>query len=207
MVAAEIGSLSKKRVASDVVSQIESNNTQLKKIEIDMNSKDDVKSLLDAIIQSEVDKVDFSDLRKLVNTYAGMEEAQRVFVRNEIYHTKCNLKILSISAYLAQIAYNEKKEQFVQDALALHSMEDFKWDPRENTIYLSIIWFVLHYLELDATVIFNKVMAMSSEHARFHLNEFYNRPAALKSLKAMGVKAVVKDAKVIFEPDTPSWQR
>lgn len=172
-----------------------------------MSSNDDIRQLLDGIIQSEVDKTDFSDLWKLVDAYERMEEVQREFVRNEIYHAKCNLKILSISEYLSQIAYNEKKEQFVQTALTLHSIEDFKWDPRENTIYLSIIWFVLHYLELDAAVMFDRVMAMSSAHAAFCLNEFYNRPAALKSLEAMGVKVVVNNAGIIFEPDTPSWQK
>lgn len=166
-----------------------------------MSIKDDFKKLIDPIIQSETD---IANIQKLADWYTKIEEDQRAFARNSISNTKSNLKILNFSVYLSEMAYNEKQERHILTALILQSIEDFRWDPRENIIYLAIVWHVIQYLNLDAKTVFDKIISISSENAKSYLNEFYNRPAELKSLKAMGLKAVVKDSKILFEQNTPS---
>ncbi len=152
-----------------------------------------------------VSDFDASIVNDLIYHYVKIDDFEREIVREEVYILKCNLKILSFSELLAEKAYNEKDEEFLINALLLHSIENFRWDPRENFIYLSIIWYVAQSLKIDTDLLFENVIKISSKEAGSFLHEFIRRPKALKSLKAMGLKALIIDSKISFEIIKPPW--
>lgn len=162
------------------------------------------KELISLIIATDFS---FKDVKRLADIYTKGDEIERGTIRKEIVDTKCSLKILSLSEGLAELAYNEKKHEYIEIALTLHSIEDFSFDPRENIVYLSVIWFVMEYLKVDKTKLFDDVIKISSHKASLYLQEFYSTPPEMKSIKTMGLKAVVKNSKIIFELKAPPWLR
>jgi len=161
------------------------------------------KQLISLIIDTDFN---FENVKRLVDIYREDVETEREIIRREIVDTKCNLKILSLSEVFSELAYNEKKQEYIEMALTLQSIEDFSWDPRENIIYLSIIWYVIEYLKVDRTQLFESVIKISSNKAALYLQEFYDRPSEMKSIRTMGLKATVKNSKIVFEMNTPPWQ-
>ncbi len=118
------------------------------------------------------------------------------------------LRILSMSEILAEEAYNHKSEAYLEAALILHVIENFKWDARENSIYLAIIWYVAEKLGIDAKKLFNKVIDLNTAGSGRHLLEFVNGPDYIRSLKSMGLKASLdSNDKISFEQLPPPWQK
>jgi hypothetical protein len=118
------------------------------------------------------------------------------------------LRLLSMSEILAEEAYNHKSEAYLESALILHLIEDFKWDARENSIYLAVIWYVAKKLGIDAKKLFNKVIEFSSAGSGKHLLEFVNGPDYVKDLRSMGLKASLdSNDKISFEQLPPPWQK
>ena len=118
------------------------------------------------------------------------------------------LRLLSMSEILAEEAYNRKSEAYLEAALILHLIEDFKWDARENSIYLAVIWYVAKKLGIDAKKLFNKVIEFSSAASGKHLLEFVNGPDYVKDLRSMGLKASLdSNDKISFEQLPPPWQK
>ncbi len=163
-----------------------------------------VKQLITLIINSEFN---VHNVQELVNLYRINQEIEREIIRKEIANTNCGLKMLAISETFSELAYNEQKEVYIQVALTLQSIEDFRWDPRENIIYLSIIWHVILYLNVDKTKLFKDIIEISSNKAALYLKEFYDRSPEMKSIKTMGLKAIIKNCKTKFEMNTPPWIR
>jgi hypothetical protein len=118
------------------------------------------------------------------------------------------LRLLSMSEILAEEAYNRKSEAYLEAALILHLIEDFKWDARENSIYLAVIWYVAKKLGIDAKKLFNKVIEFSSAASGKHLLAFVNGPDYVKDLRSMGLKASLdSNDKISFEQLPPPWQK
>ena len=118
------------------------------------------------------------------------------------------LRLLSMSERLAEEAYNRKSEAHLEAALILHLIEDFKWDARENSIYLAVIWYVAKKLGIDAKKLFNKVIEFSSAGSGKHLLAFVNGPDYVKDLRSMGLKATLdSNDKISFEQLPPPWQK
>ncbi len=116
-------------------------------------------------------------------------------------------KKLTISETFSELAYNERKETYIQVALILQSIEDFRWNPRENIIYLSIIWHVILSMNADQAKLFKNMIAISSNKAALYLQEFYDRPPEMKSISTMGLKIIIKNSKIKFTMTTPPWMR
>lgn len=150
---------------------------------------------------------DMQSVKKLIEIYLESDENKKKEIREEVYTLKCNLKILSISEQLSELAYTLKSIQFIEEALILHSIEDFRWDPRENLIYLSIIWFVSKELSLNSFELFEACALKSSTQTAEYILEFANRPQAMKSLSAMGLEANKKDGEIVFEQKKAPWQK
>jgi hypothetical protein len=83
----------------------------------------------------------------------------------------------------------------------LHSIEDFRLDPRENIARLSIIWFIAEKLKINPHQLFDLTSTISSTDASQYLQEFKNRSKQLKSLNAIGLIAKEKRAKQLFYPN------
>lgn len=129
--------------------------------------------------------------------------------RNELVATikdEERLLLLSISGRLAEEAYNHKSKDYIEAALILHLIENFKWDIRENIIYLTIIWHVAKELGMDPRQLFTKAVMISSEEAGKALTNYLDRPD--NTLDAMGLQAIVNsDNKITFEQLPPPWQK
>ncbi|THU38461.1 hypothetical protein FAM09_17490 [Niastella caeni] len=118
------------------------------------------------------------------------------------------LRLLSMSEILSEEAYNHKSEAYLEAALILHVIENFKWDARENSIYLAVIWYVAKKLGIDAKKLFNKVVDFSSAESGKHLLEFVNGPDYIKDLRSMGLKATLdSNDKISFEQLPPPWKK
>src|SRR5690606_16907380 len=87
-------------------------------------------------------------LSAITEQYKTSNEFEREKFRNNIPNNS-HLILLSISDSLAEKALNEKRNDLIKTALILHSIENFKYDPRENIIRLSIIWYVIEKLQLN----------------------------------------------------------
>jgi hypothetical protein len=108
---------------------------------------------------------------------------------------------------MKQIAINSKHKELCYAAITLHSIEDFNWDPRENIIRLSIIWYVAEKLNIDPMQLFDSVASISSSKAAEYFQEFIKRPKELKSLNAMGLAIKKEGENISFVPKPPPWEK
>ncbi|MFW0739749.1 hypothetical protein [Flavobacterium sp. T12S277] len=176
---------------------------------MDINIALDDLDLIITLLNRSIDKINNSKviylIKKLAVTYENINQENRELVRK---HVKDNQRILllSISERIAEIAINNKDQDLPKVALFLHSLEDFKQDPRENIIYLSIIWYVCEKLSLNSLELFSAIALLSSSKTKQSILEFAKRPTALKNLNAMGLMATKKNGKIIFEQKRAPWE-
>lgn len=147
-----------------------------------------------------------STVIEIIDFYCdSLDETGRVLLRNKIFDGKINLKLLSLSEIVVENSLSRKDPDLLYYALSLHSLEDFKWDYRENYIYLSIINYAYDHYKQDIAETLGKVRGFSSNDANQYFLEFFNRPKTLKSLRAMGLMATKIDKKIKFDTVKPPW--
>jgi hypothetical protein len=145
-------------------------------------------------------------IKKPISLYEKFGTEDKELFRKHIKNSQ-RLSLLNISELIAETALNSKDKDLAKIALYIHSIEDFKYDPRENIIYLSIIWYVCEKLSINPIELFSKVASLSSPQANKFILEFVERPTSLKNLNAMGLMASKENGKIIFEQKKAAWEK
>lgn len=99
-----------------------------------------------------------------------------------------DMKLFSLSGWMAEAAINEENEILVRGALILHLLENFRLDYRENIRYLILIAFAANELGFEFAAIADPLMYMASPQAKQYLSEFSNRDIGLNKLSSFGIK-------------------
>ncbi len=123
---------------------------------------------------------------ELAERYASLDAAGRERIRN-IVNQDCRLLLLGFSDRLAILADRTNDSRMLLLALLAHSIEDFRYDDRENTFRLALINHVAKKLGKKPSKYFDKAIQLSSSRAGKKFREFDDRDDELKSLRAMQI--------------------
>lgn len=127
-----------------------------------------------------------SKFMKLADHYAQSNDLERTAIRDWI-KDECRLYIIGFSDRFAIIADRTKNKRLLLLALLAHSMEDFRYDERENIIRLALVNHIAEKLNQRPSELFEKAAQLSSLNGAKALRAFINRPPELKSLRTMGI--------------------
>jgi hypothetical protein len=110
------------------------------------------------------------------------------------------MRLLSLSAFMAEKAISTKDPVWVRAALLLHIIEDFRKDFRENIRYLVLIAYASKKIGVDIAEVVESLAPLASDRARSRMNEFAYRDEGLNDLQSFGVKAVKVNDETHFVP-------
>lgn len=139
-------------------------------------------------LPSEVDKL-FIELAEI---YIKLKSEGREVIRGAIKNDM-RLLIIGFSDRLSIMAERTRDKHKLFLALIAHSIEDFQYDPRENTFRLVLINHVANKLNVSMKDIVSKAIELSSSNGIKHLTSYLNRPKELNTLKVMGIQEVFTD--------------
>jgi hypothetical protein len=109
------------------------------------------------------------------------------------------LLIIGFSDRMCILADRNKDKNYLLYALAAHSIEDFRYDYRENIIRLALIYHVAEKLGLDSNLLFNEISSISSQRTVGYLTDFLNRPSELKRIDVMNIVEIDTPDGVIYK--------
>lgn len=175
---------------------------------MDIKSLERIKEILKSFITNHciLSEENLKILVELIDEFEKLPNQNKESIRMGLSNTDCR-NIIMLSDYLANSSINNKSYIFLKVSLILISIEDFKWDPRENLIRLSIIWFVAEKLKSDPKLLFTNAATISSAKTAEYINDFIIRPKNLKSLNAFGLIVKREGENYGFVPKPPPWER
>lgn len=103
------------------------------------------------------------------------------------------MKLLSLSGFLAEAAINNNDPQYIEVALGLHVIEDFRTDYRENIRYLVLVAYAAKRVGIDMAVVISSMLAISSGRAAKGLSDFMSRNEDLNELTLFGIRGEFVD--------------
>ena len=149
--------------------------------------------LLDALRQirrtgygSKLPDVSDTQFIELADYYMRSGESERERIRSLVTEDT-RLLLIGFSDRLSIIADRTRDSKMLLFALAAHSIEDFRYDERENTFRLALVNHVAEKLGKSPSRLFETAARLSSPRASELLLSFLNRPAELRSLRVMGI--------------------
>ncbi len=92
-------------------------------------------------------------------------------------------------------------EERIKASLIYDSIEDFKYDGRENLVGLCIAYHSALEANLDPKLLFEDVAKISSDRVAVFIRQFLSRTDEDRSLKAFLLKKVVVDGRISIERD------
>ncbi len=146
------------------------------------------------------------DFERLARSYWPADEITRAAIRAAV-PDKDRLLILALGERATALALWERNAQRLEDAMAAHCIEGFRWDARENLIRLAPIWYVAEQLEISASALFANAAERASPEGAKVIREYASRPAASKTLRSMSLEVVEEDGRPTFRPLPPPWRR
>jgi|GEM_PF-1625089 len=171
-----------------------------------MNDVEAIAALRTAIIDFRKNNLNVCDenlrlLKEIIQFYKNTSDDSRDKMRQKIIQSEHQILLLVYDC-CAGVAINRKDSDMLHIAIALHSIENFKLDPRENIIRFSILWYISEELEVDPNYLFHNVTSFSSQRGAKYFNEFASRPRKMKSLKVMGISVIDNGSNVSFLTNT-----
>lgn len=118
----------------------------------------------------------------------SVEERNQII---EILPSGLDMKLLALSGFMAEAAINTKNVSFIKGALALHLLENFRKDYRENIRYLVLIAFAANELGINFSSVVDSLANVASTRAKGHLDDFSAREPSLNKLSSFGIKGEV----------------
>jgi hypothetical protein len=146
------------------------------------------------------------DFERLARSYWAADESTRAAIRAAV-PDKDRLLILALGERATDLALWERDAQRLEDALAAHCIEGFRWDARENLIRLAPIWYVAEQLEISASALFESAAERASPEGAQVIREYASRPAASKTLRSMSLEVVEENGRPTFRLLPPPWRR
>ena len=137
--------------------------------------------------------------RQLALEFKALPPSERDFIKEEL-DSSVSHKLLSLSSYLAEFAINTKQSSWINTAITLHIIEDFRSDYRNNFRYLVLVAYAANKLGTNFSSIVDDILALASTRTKNYLHDFVGRDDSLNSLSSMGVKAAKVEGKVTFIP-------
>jgi hypothetical protein len=140
--------------------------------------------------------------RSLAHMYTGLDSSQRAAVR-DLVHLDISMLLLGFGDRLAILAARTQDEALLFDALIAHVLEGFRYDPRENTFRLAVVYHVAKKLGVDPQALFLRAALLASQRGADELRAFLARSERSKSLKSMGLREVETSNGVSYEMIIP----
>jgi len=119
-----------------------------------------------------------AECSRLVELYVASTPAERADIRDagtleqyRVFLTFCDRMVV--------LAVRSKDEGLLFQSLVAHAIEDFRWDPRENLMRLSLVRRSAEKLGVDDRALFRRVAAMASPVAARYLSE---QPLAIEAM-------------------------
>jgi hypothetical protein len=141
----------------------------------------------------------FNVAASVVAAFKELSPADRSRVLNSV-SLGCGRKLLSLSGFLAEAAINNNDPQLIEIAVALHVLEGFQNDYRENIRYLVLIAYAAKHVGVDMSAVISSVLAISSGCAAKGLNDFKSRSEDLNNLASFYIRGEFVDGVFRFTP-------
>lgn len=126
------------------------------------------------------------DFISLAQLYINGTNKQRQEIRDSISDDML-LLVIGFSDRMAIIAERKQDKTYLNYALVAHSIENFRYDFRENVFRLALVNHVCEKLNCNPSEIFQFIASISTTDASKRLLGFLGRPPETKSLKAMKI--------------------
>lgn len=97
-------------------------------------------------------------------------------------------KLLSLSAFLAERAMETGEVKWLDAAVLLHVIEDFRKDYRENFRYLVLVEYAARFISAELEGMIDGAVALASNRTKRCLSDFKARASELNELDKFGVK-------------------
>lgn len=136
-------------------------------------------------LPSEVDQT----FLKLADCYSQTSAEKRYAVR-EAVPDDLRLLLIGFSDRFSILAERGRQKQYLRTALLAHSIEDFRWDERENIFRLALVDHVAKKLGEDVETLFQDISSLSSPRSAARFRRYRSRKPELRTLKAMGIVEV-----------------
>ncbi len=130
--------------------------------------------------------------------YLGTDAAGREVIRKSI-PDECRLVTLGFSDRFATLAARAKSEELLRKGYAVHSIEGFRYDERENILRLVLLTHVAKKLGLNSNELLDWTASLSSTETQRQLAAFKDRPDEINTLKTMGIQEFDTADGVLYE--------
>lgn len=127
------------------------------------------------------------EFSQIARSYRKAEPAVRQQVREQI-PTDYLLPLLGLGDRCAEWAMVDHDPQHLEDGLTAYCLEDFRGEPHENFVHLSMLWYAAKKLHVDTGSLFSQVGRLGSHHGLQELSNFQARPDEAKSPFSMGLE-------------------
>ncbi len=109
------------------------------------------------------------------------------------------LLLVGFSDRFATIAARTGDKACLFLALVAHSIEDFRYDARENIFRLVLIEHVANRLGVEMDELMKVVIDLSSDHCANYLREYLARPSEMNTLETMGITEIETEVGVGYQ--------
>jgi hypothetical protein len=145
---------------------------------------DAAKAGLPATVPAPVDE----RFREIARAYRKADPPLRQQVRDQI-PGEYWLPLLALGDRCAEWALADKDPGHIEDGLTAFCLEDFRGEPHQNFVHLSLLWYAGKTLHADTAGLFNQIGRFGSPHGLQEMSDFSARPDDAKSPWSMGLEA------------------
>lgn len=137
------------------------------------------------------------EISKIINIFlASKLDASKI----SFSKAKTSFLFLAFSERMAILGVREPSENRLFEGLVAHVIEDFRYDPRENLLVLSLLYYSALKIGLNPVNLFQKVAGFATPKSANYILEYARREPEAQDIHLMGYKEVVT-------PDGFSYER
>lgn len=115
------------------------------------------------------------------------------------------LPLLALGDRAAEWAAASGDPSHLEDAATAQSLEDNRFDPRENIIHSAVLWHFAKVAGVDPRALFLAATAHASDRTAEAFREFVQRPEDGRSLRSMGLESFQEDGRARVRQRKPPW--
>ena len=135
--------------------------------------------------------------RQLALEFESLLPDERDLIKGEL-DSSVSSKLLSLSGYLAEMAINTKEPSWINAAITLQLIEDFRSDYRNNFRYLILIAYAANKIGANFSSIVDPILALASTRTGNYLRDFVGRDDSLNTPSSVGLRATEVEGKIRF---------
>jgi len=109
-------------------------------------------------------------------------------------------RLLGISALISEKAMHTNNVKWIETALILHIIEDFRWDYRENIRYLVLTLYAANYIGVNFKKKLKELIPLGSEKTQKYLMDFLKRDKFINEISKFGLKISIYNGVPKFTP-------